>query len=152
VAAFRKLLRQLVAVTLTSNFTVTSKTAAPTGLTFWMNANEVWVVDVQMTVQCSGTSGSNVEVQAPSGATIEGWYYSSTSAITTLSYQRLTAINTLTGTATHTVATTPAPDVLRFTITNGSTAGACTIAMASGSSSQTTTAFTGSSLCAQRAA
>jgi hypothetical protein len=151
-AAFRQLLRQLFATFLASNFTTTNATATSTALSFNIGANETWVVDVQLTAQCSSTGGVKYAIAAPAGATIEGWLYSSTSAITTLSYQRIAAINTLTGTLVHTVATTPAPDVIRFTITNSSTAGAVTIQAASGTSGQTTTIFAKSSLKALRAA
>lgn len=145
-------LREDVALRLTANFTTTSTSATSTALSFDIEANEVWVVDVQITAQCSSTGGVKYAVAAPTGATIEGWLYSSTSAITTLSYQRLTAIGTLTSTATHTIATTPAPDVIRCVITNGATRGTVTIQAASGTSGQTTTIFSGSSLYAQRAA
>lgn len=113
-----------------------------------MAANDIWIVDVQITAQCSSTGGVKYQITTPAGATIEGWLLSSTSAITTLSYQRITAINTLTSTLVHTVATTPAPDVLRFTVTNGSTVGNCVIAVASGTSGQTTTLFAKSRLVA----
>ena len=145
-------LREWLAVRLSSNFTTTNATATSTALTFAIAANEVWVVDIQLTAQCSSTGGVKYAVAAPTGATIEGWLYSSTSAITTLSYQRFTAIGTLTSTLVHTVATTPAPDVIRFTITNAGTAGSVTIQAASGTSGQATTIFSGSSLVARRAA
>lgn len=145
-------LRSFVALRLSSNFTTTSNSAQPTLLTFDIEANEVWIVDVQLTAQCSSTGGVKYAVAAPTGATIEGWVDSSGAAITTLVYQRLTAISTLTTTAMHTVATTPGGDKLRFTITNGSTAGSVTIQAASGTNTQTTTIFSGSSLVARRAA
>jgi hypothetical protein len=151
-AALVKRLREQVALSLANTFTTTNIIATSTGLVFNIGANEVWVVDVQLTAQCSSTGGVKYAVAAPAGATIEGWIYSSTSAITTLSYQRLTATNTLNTTALHTVATTPAPDIIRFVITNSSTAGAVTIQAASGTSGQTTTVFTGSSLVARRIA
>lgn len=152
--ALLKRLREWVAATVSgSNFTTTGTGATTiTGLSFNIGANEVWVVDVQITAQCSSTGGVKYAVSGPSGATIEGWLLSSTSAITTLSYQRITAINTLTGTAAHTVATTPGPDMIRFVITASSTAGAVTIQAASGTSGQTTTVFIGSSMTAHRAA
>ena len=145
-------LRQFLAVRLAANFTTTATAAASTALSFQIAANEVWIVDVQITAQCSGTGGSKYAVSAPAGATIEGWIYSSTAAITTLSYQRLTAISTLNATALHTVAATPAPDMIRFTIVNGSTAGAVAVQSASVTSGQTTTVFVGSWLRAQRVA
>jgi hypothetical protein len=145
-------LRQILALRLTTNFTTTNLTATTTALSFNIGANEVWVVDVQLTAQCSSTGGMKYAVAAPAGATIEGWVYSSTTTITTLSYQRLTAIATLTATALHTVATTPAPDILRFTIVNAGTAGVVVIQAASVTSGQTTTVFAGSWLHAQRVA
>jgi hypothetical protein len=145
-------LRRLIALSLASNFTTTNLTATSTALSFPIGPNEIWVVDVQLTAQCSSTGGVKYAVAAPASATIEGWIYSSTSAITTLSYQRITVINTLNGTALHTVATTPAPDVIRFTVTNSATAGVVTIQAASVTSSQTTTIFAGSGLRAQRVA
>jgi hypothetical protein len=146
-----KRLREWLAASLASNFTTTSTTAASTALSFNVVAGETWVVDVQMTAQCSSTGGTKYAVAAPAGSTVEGWLYSSTSALTTLSYQRITAIGTLTGTAVHTVATTPAPDVLRFVVVAGAS-GAVTVQAASGTSGQTTTIFQGASLIARRAA
>jgi len=151
VAALVQRLRESVRAFLAANFTTTVVTATSTLLTFQVVSGEVWIVDVQMTVQCSGTGGVKVAVGAPAGSTVEGWYLSSLGAITTLSYQRITAINTLTATATHTVATTPTPDVMRFTITAGAT-GAVSVQAASVTNGQTTTIFTRSSLKAERAA
>jgi hypothetical protein len=144
-------LREAAAVTLAANFTTTNATATSTALSFAIGANEVWIVDVQATTQCSSTGGTKYAVAAPSGATIEGWIYSSGAAITTLVYQRIVAINTLSATLLHTVATTPGPDILRFVVTNGATAGAVTLQAASGTSGQTTTISLGSSMVARRA-
>jgi hypothetical protein len=145
-----KRLREFLAATLASNFTTTATAATSTALTFNIGATETWMVTVQLTTQCSSTGGVKYAIAGPASSTIEGWLYSSLAAITTLSYQRLTAINTLTATAVHTVATTPAPDILAFTITGGGTAGAVTIQAASGTSGQTTTIFAKSSLQAVR--
>ena len=145
-----KRLREWVAVALSSNFTTTNATATSTALTFQVKTGETWVVTVQATAQCSSTGGVKYAVAAPAASTIEGWVYSSTSAITTFLYQRITAIGTLMTTAAHTVATTPAPDVLSFTLVAGA-AGAVTIQAASGTSGQTTTLFSGASLVARRA-
>lgn len=131
-------------------FTTTATAAATvTGLSFGVVAGEVWRVEVNMTAQCSGTGGVAYAVSAPAGSTIEGWVQSSTNAITTLSYQRLTAINTLTATALHTVATTPGPDRIVFVITAGAT-GTIAIQAASKTSGQTTTVFANASLVAHR--
>jgi hypothetical protein len=147
-----KRLREFVATSLASTFTTTVVTATSTALSFNIKVGETWVVDVQVTAQCTSTGGTKYAISAPTGATIEGWIYSSTTAITTLSYQRLTAINTLNATALHTVATTPAPDVIRFTITNPTTAGVIAVQAASVTAGQITTLFTGSNLRAQRVA
>jgi hypothetical protein len=140
-----------ISLRLNANFTTTVVTATASNLTFAMGANEIWVVDVDLTTQCSSTGGVKYAIGAPAGATLEGWLYSDLAAVTTLSYQRLTAINTLTTTATHTVATTPGPDRMWFTIVNGATPGNCTIQFASGVAAQTTTVFAGSRLNAQKA-
>lgn len=145
-----KRLREFFATALTTNFTTTAVTATSTTLSFNVKAGETWVVDVQLTAQCSSTGGVKYAISAPTGATIEGWIYSSLAAITTLSYQRLTAIATLNATALHTVAATPAPDVIRFTIVNPTNAGVVTVQAASGTSGQTTTLFSGGSLTAMR--
>jgi hypothetical protein len=145
-----KRLRELLAASLAANFTTTVVAATSTLLSFNIGANETWVVDVQLTAQCSGTGGTKYAVAAPAGATIEGWIYSSLAAITTLSYQRITAINTLNATALHTVATTPGGDIIRFTVVNGSTAGVVAIQAASVTAGQTTTVFLGSGMRAQR--
>lgn len=147
-----KRLREWVAVALSANFTTTAATAQNTALTFQAAANEVWVIDVQLTVQCSGTGGVKFAIGTPAGATVEGWLYSSLAAITTLSYQRITAINTLSAVATHTVATTPGGDKIRVTVTMGATPGAVTIQVASTTAGQTTTIFAGSAVTASRAA
>jgi hypothetical protein len=109
-----------------------------------MGANEVWVLEFNLTAQCSSTGGTKFQITAPAGATIEGWIESSTSAITTFSYQRITAINTLNVTALHTVATTPGPDYIWVRVKNSSTAGTCGLGFASVTAGQTTTIFAGS--------
>lgn len=151
-AKFVQKLRALLALALSANFTTTVVAATSTALSFSIGPNEVWFVDVQLTAQCSSTGGVKYAVAAPAGATIEGWIYSSLAAITTLSYQRITAINTLNAVALHTVATTPGGDVIRFVITNGATAGVVAIQAASVTATQTTTVFARSGLQALRVA
>lgn len=145
-------LRAFAPARLVANFTTTVVAATSTTLAFNINANEVWLVECQLTAQCSGVGGSKYAVAAPAGATIEGWIYSSTSSLTTLSYQRLTAINTLNAAGLHTVATTPGPDVIRFVVTNGATAGVVALQAASVTVGQTTTIFLGSGMAATRIA
>ena len=137
-------------VILTSNFTTTSNSSSNTALSFTMAANEVWILEFQLTTQCSSTGGVKYQITAPSGATVEGWLESSTNAIGTKTYQRITAINTLTSTAAHTVATTPAPDRISVLVTNSSTGGTLALGIASGTNGQTTTVFAGSFLRATR--
>jgi hypothetical protein len=145
-------LREALALRLAANFTTTVVAATSTALSFSIGANEIWVVDVQLTTQCSGAGGMKYAIGAPAGAGIEGWIYSSLAAITTLSYQRITAVGTLNATALHTVATTPAPDILRFVVVNGATAGQVSVQAASVTAGQTTTIFANSSLTARRIA
>lgn len=126
---------------LTSNFTTTSNSATSTNLTFAVNANEDWVFECRLTTQCSSTGGIKYAISAPTGSTIEGWILASTSSITSNSYQRITAINTLNTTALHTASNVPGPDRIRFLIRIGSTAGNVTLQAASVTSGQTTTIF-----------
>lgn len=138
-----------VSQALNSNFTTTLATAVSTALTVRVKNGEKWKIEFDGTVQCSSTGGVKFAIATPGGSTVEGWLDSSTSAITTLSKQRITAGNTLTGTATHTVATTPGPDRIVATVTAGAD-GAITIQAASNTASQTTTIFAGATLKATR--
>jgi hypothetical protein len=135
---------------LNANATSAVVAATATHLSFAMLANEAWEVEFQGTVQCSGAGGSKFAIGAPAAATIEGWIFSSLGAITTLSYQRLTAVNTLNAVALHTVAAVPAPDVLKFSIVNGAAPGNCVLQIASVTAGQTTTVSLGSTWKARR--
>lgn len=133
---------------LAANYTNATTSQVATNLSFAIAANEVWLMQVQFTAQCSSTGGSKFQINAPTGATIEGWYEGTTSSLTALTYQRITAINTLTGTASNTVATTPAPGYIWVRIKNSSTAGTVSFGAASVTSTQTTTVFAGAVLTA----
>jgi hypothetical protein len=135
---------------LLSNATSTVATNTNSNLSFSAAANEVWVIEFDWTAQCSSTGGSKFQITAPTGSTIEGFYQGTTSAITTLTYQRITAINTLTGTAAHTVATTPAPDRIIVRVKVSSTAGTIALGFASVTAGQTTTIFAGASMIAYK--
>lgn len=148
--AFSTLLGNIPAFKLNSNFTTTIATNTNTGLQFFAQPNEVWKLSVNMSTQCSSTGGSKYQITAPAGATVEGWLKSSGAAITTLSYQRITAINTLNATATHTVATTPGPDTIEVMVSVGATGGVIAIGAASVTATQTTTIFAGSYMTAQK--
>jgi hypothetical protein len=131
---------------LTGNYTnaTTGPTNIFTGIT--SVANAVYRVEAQITTQCSSTGGNKFSIVAPTGSTVEGWFYGTTSAVATLSSQRITAINTLSSTAMNTVATTPAPLTVSCVVTTSSTTGTITIAGADVTSGQTNTVFAGSSL------
>lgn len=135
---------------LSANATSTLATNTDTNLSFAIAANEVWEVEIEFTGQCSGTGGSKFQISAPAGCTIEGWYYGTTTTITTFTNQRITAINTLTGTAAMTVATTPAPNIIWVRVKNSSTAGNIKLGFASGTAAQTTTIFAGAKMIAQK--
>lgn len=134
---------------LTSNFTTTVVTATPTAFTWPVVDAERWDLECNLTTQCSSTGGSKYSISAPATSTIEGWIMASTSAITTLSYQRITAISTLNATATHTVATTPGPDKIHARIVVVGS-GSITLNAASVTNGQTTTIFAGSFCRARR--
>lgn len=135
---------------LSANATTTIVTNTNSNLSFPVAANEVWVIEFNGTVQCSGVGGSKFQISTPVSATIEGWYQSSGAAITTPVYNRITAINTLTTTATHTVVTTPTPDRIIVRVKNGANAGTLAIGFASVTNGQTTTIFAGSNIVAYK--
>lgn len=133
---------------LSANATTTAATNTNTNLSFSVAANEVWVVMFDFTAQCSSTGGVKIQISTPASATIEGWYLSSGATITTPVYNRITAINTLTTTITHTVATTPGPDRIWIRVKNSTNAGTISLGFASGTSTQTTTIFAGATMLA----
>lgn len=128
---------------LTANFTTTSATATATNITWPVVNAEAYTLECYLTTQCSSTGGVKYSIGAPVGSTVEGWLDATTTSITTLTRQRFTAVNTLNGTATHTVATTPGPDVIRARVVSGG-AGSITLKAASVTAGQTTTIFAGS--------
>lgn len=134
---------------LNANFTTTSQTAVTIGYAVTATAGEKWELEYFGTVQQSAVGGMKYSIIAPATCTVEGWLESSTTAITTPSLQRFTAINTLTSTATHTVATTPGPDRVRVRI-NAVAGGTLAIGVASVTAATTTTVFAGSYFRARR--
>lgn len=135
---------------LLANATTSVVTATTSALSFNANAGEIWVMEFFLTAQCGSTGGSKFQITAPAGAVVEGWIQSSTSAITTLSYQRVTAINTLNATALHTVANTPAPDYIRVRVKMGGNAGTVGLGFASVTATQVTTLLAGSNMIAYK--
>ena len=115
-------------------------------LSFSAAINEVWLIEINMTVQCSGVGGSKFQITAPTGATVEGWVDSTGAAITTMVRQRITAINTLNATAMHTVANIPAPDFIWARVKMSTTAGNISLGFASVTAGQTTTIFAGANM------
>jgi hypothetical protein len=112
---------------------------------------EVWEIEFEGSVQCSSTGGSRFAITAPAGSTVDGWLFSTASALATPSTpQRFTAIDTLSATAVHTVAAVPAPDRIRAVITVGATGGAIKPQFASNTAAQTTTIFAGASFRARK--
>jgi|GEM_PF-4494422 len=144
-ADFNALVRRDRAQANAANFTTTLATATDTPFTVPIAANERLEIVFEGTAQCSGVGGSKYAIAAPSGAAVEGWLDSSTTAVATKSYQRITAAGALTATAVHTVAATPAPDRIHAVITNGATPGNVTLQAASVTAGQTTTIFAGAS-------
>jgi hypothetical protein len=140
----------VVRKSLSANYTNATVTQTATNLSFAIAANEVWVVQIQISGQCSSTGGSKFQINAPTGATIEGWFEGTTSTITTLTYQRITTINALTGTAAWTVATTPAPAYIWVRIKNSTNSGTVSFGAASVTATQTTTIFAGSNMYAYK--
>lgn len=133
----------IIIKSLLNNATTSIATNTDTLLSVPVLANEVWVLEFYGTAQCSSTGGSKYQVSAPTGATIEGFLQSTTTSANTPSNQRISAINTLSSTAIHTIATTPAPDTILVRVKIGATAGNIAIGFASVTATQITTIFAG---------
>lgn len=134
---------------LSSNFTTTSTSASATNLQFTMDANTTYIVEINLTAQCSGNGGCKFSISvgtSNSGVTIEGWVNSNSSSTTAFRAQRVTTLDTLMSTAVHTSSSTPLSDNIIFTINNGSTSQTCRLNAASNTSGQTTTIFAGSNM------
>ena len=126
--------------------------ATSTYLQFTMSANESWKFQAHLTVYCQGAGGMKYSISAPTGATMEAWLYSSTTALTTLSYQRMTTIGmaTYTSTAVHTTAALIGNDRIEGILQNGATPGTFSINFASVTTGITSSIFPNSSLMVQR--
>lgn len=111
-----------------------------TALGFTIEPGETWNVDIEFTAETSAVSGQKMQITAPTGCVIEGWFYLQTTSATPIAPTRITAVNTPVTTAVYTVVTTPLPGRASFTIShNGATAGPCTLSTACVSSSVTAT-------------
>lgn len=130
---------------LSGNYTTTSASNTDTALSFTAAANEVWTIDVQLTV-VAPAAGTKLQITAPTSATVEGHVISVTGSA--VSDTRITAINTLTAA----IATNTTNGVtVRVTVVNSSNAGTIAIGAASTTGGQTTTISSGSWLRAVRA-
>jgi hypothetical protein len=132
-------------ISLTSNFTTTSASETASLLSFAANANEVWLIEFDGSIQCSSTGGVKASFTLPAGATIEGFAIGGTSGVTAQTASRITAGSALTS-AFATVATTPLPLRVRARVKMSSTPGNITLNFASTTGGQTSTVFAGSHL------
>lgn len=135
---------------LTSNFTTTSATEVATNLTYAANAGEVWIVEFDGSISCSGTGGVKASFTIPAGATIEGFAVGATTGVTAQTSSRITAGSTLTA-AFAAVASTVLPLRIRARVKLGGTGGNITLNFASTTAGQTTTVFAGSNIRASLA-
>lgn len=124
---------------LSSAFNTTNNTATNvTGLSFSVGTSEVWILEFEGSVVCSGTGGVKYAINAPAGTVIDGWLFSSTNALASVSHQPITAIATLTSVPVHTTAGLKGPDRICVRLATSSTSGTVQLQVASGTSGQTT--------------
>jgi hypothetical protein len=141
--------RSEIATCLAANAATTSNVASNTNLAVAMGANEVWEVEVEMTLSCSGAGGVKFAVSLPAGATIEGGVLGHSTGFTAMTGARINASATLTTNAFCTVAGTLRARA-QYRIKNGSTAGSATFQFASGTNLQTSTILAGATHLARR--
>jgi hypothetical protein len=123
---------------LISDFNTTSTTGANSNLTFNLGANEVRRIMIAGTCsKATSSTGLKVGIAAPTGATLKASVYGQLNTINATSNSILSAINTLSGTMNTAIAT-EMPFRIEGVITNGSTAGAVTLQLATVTSNTAT--------------
>lgn len=143
--------RRDIAMTNGANIDNSVNALADTPFAIYANANEEWELEFEGSVQCNNTGGVKFGVSGPAGATVDGWFFSTTNALATPSTpQRITALATATATATHTVANVPAPDRLRARVKVSSTPGVIAIQMQPNTNGQQARIFPGAKFRARR--
>lgn len=128
----------------------TSPTNIFTGLT--TVANAIYRVTGRMTTQCSSVGGNAFSIVAPAGAVVEGWAKGVLATLVLPSYQRIAAINTLTGLAMNVAIAIPAPLNIDALVVCGATIGTLTVGGAVVVATQVNTVFTNSVLSITRVA
>ena len=123
---------------LISDFNTTSTTGANSNLTFNLGANEVRRIMIAGTCsKATSSTGLKVGIAAPTGATLKASVYGQLNTINATANSILSAINTLSGTM-NTAIGTEMPFRIEGVITNGSTAGAVTLQLATVTSNTAT--------------
>ena len=123
---------------LISDFNTTSTTGANSNLTFNLGANEVRRLMIAGTCsKATSSTGLKVGIAAPTGATLKASVYGQLNTINATANSILSAINTLSGTM-NTAVGTEMPFRIEGIITNGSTAGAVTLQLATVTSNTAT--------------
>ena len=141
----------VVSQSLLNNYTNATAAFTATNLNFAVNANEVWEVEWFLTAQSAGGApGMQYEITAPVGSVVEGWLDSSLAALTTKSYQRITAPNTANATPIHTISATPGLDIIRARVKMGANAGTLGLSTQCVIAANTVTVFAGSFMRARR--
>jgi hypothetical protein len=140
----------IVRKSLASTISTTSVTSVNSNLSFSIDANEVWYVEIKVNSGLGGTpGGGKYQISAPTGCTVEGSIvaYNSTTAVNT---QRITAINTL-GLAIKTVTLASYfPDYITFRIKAGANAGTVALGVAANSAGTTFAVQAGGTMIAYR--
>ncbi len=117
-------------MSLSAQFDTTSLTIVPTGLSFaGCLAGETWDMVFSGFGGSSDASGMKFGIHAPTGATVQGFHFSSLANSVTRNYDAIGAINTL-GTAVHTVAGGLRDDTIHAQVKIGTVTGAVGISVA----------------------
>lgn len=125
--------------------TTSSNTIADvSGGSFSIAASETRYFTYKLFGKCSGGGGTKWAINAPAGATVEFFIFTITSSMLNTAGERSTSLNTL-STAFNTGTNVDAHTFIYGRVVNSTTAGSVALRWASGTNTQTSTIFAGSS-------
>lgn len=136
--------------TLGTAYTNATNVLSDTLFTFPLAANELWYVNVDMLLSCSGVGGVKFAANVPAGCVIEGSVFGNSTGFTAVSGARMNVVNTATANAIcSNIGSVPGRIWLR--VKNSTTPGTFVIRAQSTTNGQTSTINVGSTMTAQRA-
>lgn len=131
-----------------SDVTTTSSTAADiTGLTVAVQANKIYRITASLWIGCNNTGGVKLAINGPAGSALRvGQWSGNVTTNNTGRVVRANAIGSLTAVVLNNLNTAGGMTVLTAYVTTAGTAGNVTLQFASGTNTETSTVFIGSTV------